>query len=376
MLRHRIPELAERSEQVGTLARLMSRAKTLVSLALLLTALGALIAGCGGGSEKDAKAELQRGFNSSITSANVTVDITAQINGVPQLQQPIRVKLGGPYQSNGKGKLPSLNWDVSVSGGGQTFSAGLISTGDKGYVNFQGTNYQVDPATMQQLSQAMAQRGASGKKSLKDFGIDPIAWVKDPSVEGDSDVSGVATKHISATIDVKKLFEDLNKVVAKAGGAVGQAAPQQLTPQIIDQIAKVVHDPKFDAYVGKADGKFRRLALDLQFDVPENDQATLRGLKGGSLSISVEFANVGKPQTITAPANAKPLSELTKQLGGLGGALGGATGGIGGSGGTGGTGGPTGSSGASDKYQKYAQCLNKADPSDSAAISRCAQLLK
>src|SRR4051812_17592095 len=86
------------------------------ALALALTALvAALLAGCGGGNEEDAKALLKRGFNESIPSANVTIDISAKVDGVPQLNQPVRVKLGGPYQSNGKGKLPSFNWDVTVS---------------------------------------------------------------------------------------------------------------------------------------------------------------------------------------------------------------------------------------------------------------------
>lgn len=345
-----------------------------------------MLTGCGGGGEKDAKALLKRAFSESIPSANVTIDFSAKVEGVPQLSQPIRLKLGGPYKSNGRGRLPSLNWDISVSGGGQTFSAGLISTGDRGFVNFQGTNYEVGQTTMAQLQQAASSGGTSGSRSLKQFGVDPLAWVRDASEEGDSNVAGVTTKHVSAGIDVGRLFTDLNKIVSKAGGAVGSVRPQQLTPQVIDSIKKVVHDPKFDAYVGKKDGKLRRLALSLRFDVPERSQATLRGLKGGTVTLSVEFAAVGEPQTIAAPAGARPISELTKQLGGLGGALG-ATGGIGGGGSTGATpggtpGGEPGASGGggqsptSAQFQRYAECLNKAKPSDTAALNRCSRLLK
>jgi hypothetical protein len=363
-----------------------------MALALLALVAG-LLAGCGGGSEEDAKALLKKGFNSSIPSANVTIDISAKVDGVPQLNQPIRVKLGGPYQSNGNAKLPSLNWDVSVSGGGQTFSAGLISTGDQGFVNFQGTNYQVDDSTMQQLQQAAASSGASGSKSLKQFGVDPLNWVTDASVEGDSDVAGVKTDHVTSGIDIEQLFQDLNKIVQKAGGAVGQAKPSQLTPEVIDQIKKVVKDPKLDVYVGKDDGKIRRFALSLDFEVPKDSQAQARGIKGGNFTLSVEFANVGEKQTIQAPANAKPISELGKQLQGLGGALG-ATGGIGGTssggssssgggtlpggtpGGEPGTEGGSGKSPSSEQFQKYAQCLNNAKPSDTAALQKCSELLK
>jgi hypothetical protein len=359
----------------------------LLSIAVLLAALiGVAVAGCGGGSEKDAKALLKRAFSESIPSANVTIDISAKIDGVPQLSQPVRLKLGGPYKSNGRGTLPSLNWDVSVSGGGQTFSAGAISTGDRAFVNFQGTNYEVSQSTMAQLKQAAASGGTGGSRSLKQFGIDPLSWIKDASQEGDADVAGVKTKHVSSGIDVGKLFTDLNKVVSKAGGAVGSARPQQLTPQVIDSIKKVVHDPHFDVYVGKDDDKIRRASLSLQFEVPQKDQASARGVKGGNVTLSVEFAGVGEPQTIAAPANAKPISDLTKQLQGLGGALG-ATGGIGGSGGGGSTPGGTpggqpgtpgggGKSPTSAQFQRYAQCLNKAKPSDTAALNRCSRLLK
>jgi hypothetical protein len=290
----------------------------LLTLAVLATALAALVAaGCGGGGEKDAKSLLKRAFSESIPSANVTIDLSAKVDGVPQLSEPIRLKLGGPFKSNGPRTLPSLNWDISVSGGGQTFSAGLISTGDRGFVNFQGTNYEVGQSTMAQLRQAAASGGTSGSRSLKQFGIDPLTWVKDASEEGDSNVAGVTTTHVASGIDVGKLFNDLNKVVSKAGGAVGSVRPQQLNEQTIDSIRKVVHDPKFDAYVGKKDGKLRRLALSLRFDVPPEAQASARGVKGGTVTLSIEFAGVGDPQTIAAPAGAKPISELSKQLKGL-----------------------------------------------------------
>jgi hypothetical protein len=128
--------------------------------------------------------------------------------------------------------------------------------------------------------------------------------------------------------------------------------------------------------------------------VPDDQQAQARGIKGGNLTVSVEFAGVGEPQTIQAPANAKPISDLAKQLQGLGGALG-ATGGIGGdtSGDTGGSssdgnlpgGTPGGEPGAeggsgrspsSEQFQEYAQCLNNAKPSDTAALQKCSDLLK
>jgi hypothetical protein len=341
-----------------------------------------MAAGCGGGNDKDAQALLRRGFAAPINSANVTVDISAQVNGVPALSKPIRVKLAGPYQTNGPKKLPSLNWDLSLSGGGQTFSAGFITTGDNAFVNFQGTNYDVGAQAVAKLNQQLAQRNPTGRTSLKQFGIDPIDWVTNASDEGESTVAGVTTKHVSAGLDVSRLFNDLNKSITQARGAVpGAAPPAKLTQAQIDQIKNVVHDPKFDVYVGKADGKIRRVSLNLDFEVPKSSQSSTRGISGGNVSVSVEFAAVGEPQHIAAPTGAKPISQLTQQLGGLGGltgALGGAGAGgpTGGTGGTGGSGGAGGTAPNSAQFKSYSDCLNKAKPSDVAAIQHCAALLK
>jgi hypothetical protein len=116
-------------------------------LSLLLVALASVAAlalsACGGGDNGgsgDAKALLKDAFQTPIKSANVSLDVSAKIDGVAQLSQPISVKLTGPYESQGQQKVPKLDWNVNVSGGGQTFSGGLISTGDNAFVNFQGTN--------------------------------------------------------------------------------------------------------------------------------------------------------------------------------------------------------------------------------------------
>ena len=164
-------------------------------------------------------------------------------------------------------------------------------------------------------------------------------WIVDASEEGDEDVAGVETTHVSGKLDVTKVLEDLNTVVqqaAKLGGSVGQQAPPELTDEQKDQIEDVVDDPAFDAYVGKDDGKLHRLSADLEFDVPEDSRDQVGGLEGGRVSFSIEFANIGSAEPIEAPEDARPIDELTQQLQGLlGGALGAPQTGGGGTGGAG-----------------------------------------
>ena len=298
------------------------RSALLISLAIA-TAL--LWAGCGG---DDPSETLNKAFSKPIQSARVTLNAEAKVNGSGQLSQPVKFTLTGPYQSNGDKKIPSFKWDLSLGGGGQTLQAGITSTGDNAFVTFQGSDYEVGAQEIARVNQQIAQGGnQQGDRSLKDFGVDPSKWVTDAEDKGDEEVAGVETTHISAGLDVKALFRDLNKTIDKAGAAAGNAAgtsaPQKLTDQQIDQIAQIVKDPKFDVYVGKDDDIVRRIAVALTFQVPQGAQQQAGGASAGNLTFSIEFADVGEKQTITAPANPKPITQLQKDVQALRGALGG-----------------------------------------------------
>ena len=334
-----------------------------------VAAIALAVAGCGGSSSKAAKDILRRGFATSIGSANISIDITGKLDGIPQLSQPVRIRLAGPYSSNGSAKIPSLAWDVSIAGGGQTFSTAILSTGDRAFVNFQGTNYEVAPATVASLNRRWAAR-RSGGRTFGALGLHPLDWVGNASKQGESQIAGVTTTHVSAALDVGKMLSDLNRLSGTVGGLT---RTPRLTAHDIDVAKKVVQNPRFDVYVGKADNKVRRIAVSVQFKVPSGSQARLGGLKGGTLQLSVQLASVGQPQRIVAPKSARPISQLRQQLlgrlgSGLGGGLGGALGGNGGSPGAGGA--------SNQRLQRYSRCLEKAKPSDTAALQRCSALLK
>ena len=359
---------------------MLTRLRRLGPAILLLIAALALSA-CGGKSEDEVKETLDSAFSTPIKSADVALDIEVKLDGVEQLKDPIAVKLTGPYKTNGDEKLPSFDWDLSLKGGGQTFSAGAVSTGDNAWVNFQGQAYEVGEELVKQANDQIKKSNASGQRSLGDFGIDPRAWLQDPSDEGEEDVAGVKTTHISSKVDVGKLLDDINKALTQAGSQLGGQAgsPPQLTDQQKKQIQDVVKDPEFDVYVGKDDNIVRRLSARLEFEVPEKNRQQLNGLEGGSLSFEIEFSNVGSAKTIQAPANAKPIAELGQALQGLGlGGLGGVGSGSsgGGSGSSGGSGGSGGGNADAEKFEEYTKCLERANPSDTAAIQDCAKILE
>lgn len=343
------------------------------AITLSVLALVALLAGCGGGggSSQDAKATIKKAFSTSIKSADVNLQFSAKIDGVASLQQPVQLKLSGPFQSNGKGKLPLLNLQAAVSGGGQSFSGGFISTGDNAFVSFQGSNYEVGRAQVAKINQQLGTQ--TQNKTLKDFGIDPVNWVTNAQTKGDESVNGANTTHVQAGLDIAKMLTDLNKVVAQAGGAMGTTSAKQITPQQIDQIKQVVKNPKFDVYVSKDDNTLRRINVSVDFTIPANQKSQFQGATGGNISFSLDLSKVGEQKTITAPPNPKPISQLQGSLGGLGGTSGSGSGGSSGSGGASTT---PGSSPSAAQFNKYSKCIEKANPSDPAAVQKCAALLK
>ncbi|MEA2497434.1 MAG: hypothetical protein QOJ29_5345 [Thermoleophilaceae bacterium] len=353
--------------------------RTRGSLAVVVFALlGALLAACGSGGSGNVKDTLDKGFSTPIKSARIDLEITIKLDGIKQLNGPIKLSVQGPYESGGSKTIPKADWDIAASAAGQNFSAGFISTGDNAWVGFQGQNYEVGKSAVAQINTQIAKAaGSNKKKGLSQFGVDARNWLTDAKDQGTEKVAGVDTNHVSAALDVGKFLDDLNKIIQKAGGSTGTSTPS-LTASQKKQIQDVVKNPRFDVYVGKSDNVIRRLSADISFQVPSDKQAQVGGLKSGTVSFSIEFADVGKPQTISAPANAKPISELTSQLGGLGSLLGGgSSGSSGASGSSGSSGSSSGSSGPSaDALQKYSQCLQKADPSKPAELQKCADLLK
>jgi hypothetical protein len=291
--------------------------------ALLLPALlvASLFGACGEDDSGSVTELLDKAFETPIGSADLTLDIAIELDGIDELQDPIEIALTGPYDSREKGQIPSLDWDITVGAQNQSFNANLTSTGDRAFVGFQGTDYEVDPATVEALNrQLAASEEEEGGQDLADFGINARDWVTDAEEEGDEEVAGVETTHVSGKLDVTRVLDDLNKVVEEAGqlgGDIGETAPPALTEEQKEQIEDVVRDPSFDAYVGTDDDALHRLSADIDFEVPEESREALGGLEGGRISFSIEFANIGAAQPVTAPDNPRPIAELTQQLEGL-----------------------------------------------------------
>jgi len=348
-------------------------------LACLLFATLAL-ASCGGGDEtENVQDVLDKAFSSSIKSADLKLDASIQLKGSPALDKPVRISATGPFRTN-EGKLPSVDVDLKIGsdGGGQTVTTGFLSTGDRAFVKFQDIYYEQPKSEVAKANRALAEN-KNQRGSLRALGLDPRSWLKEAKDEGDEDIAGVKTRHVSGKLDVEAVMRNLNTFVRKSGaalgGATGQAPPKSLSEADIRKVGEVVRDPTFHVYVGKEDDIIRRVAGKIEFDVPEESRQSLGGIQSGSIEFEIEFAKVNGDQVIEAPANPRPLSALTESLGGtpgLDGVVGGATGGSL-------PAEPQSSDGTTpeaEDFKEYADCLDKARPEDTEALQTCAELLQ
>ena len=371
----------EPASQGFPLRRLATAVLLLVTGASCALALGA----CSDEREEiDAEGLLDRAFRQPIRSADVNIDAEIAVDGLRGFERPVRIEASGPYAGSGRG-LPKLDIDLNIGaqGAGQTVQSGVLSTGDRAFVKFGGEFYEQPAADVERASREL-RRGRRGRGgALRDFGLDPRRWVVDARDEGSAKVGGVDTQHVSGKLDTRSLFRDLNRLVARSAGAVGGRdpdVPDPLSSQDIDRLAEIVRSPSFDVYVGKDDDVVRRISAGLQVKVPEADRAQVGGIEAGSLRFSVELTDVNGDQEVTAPARSRPIADLTKQLGGLGalGAQASPPDAGGGSGRPEADGSSTTGEDAPEleALRRYSDCLDRAGPSDTKALSRCRELLR
>lgn len=261
-----------------------------------------MLPGCGTDGTQTAGA-LERAFDKTVDSAQVSLDLEARVRGVAELEDPMRLRASGPYVNNGPGELPSLNWKIDADGRGMGFSARAISSGDNAWLEVLGTPYEIGEEPLAELERSHARRSGGGDV-LEALGVDPADWFVDPSDEGGEDVAGVPTTHVSARLDVERFLTDMDRVAERM-----QPGADRITPAQRQALVQAVKEPAVDVWVGD-DDIVRRLEAEVDFDVPEDQRAKADGLESGTISFKLELADVGRRQVIREPKDARPIEEL------------------------------------------------------------------
>jgi hypothetical protein len=337
-----------------------------VAFSLLFCALALVFSACGSSDESvDTLLAKTFGSNKSVKSGRVNAQVDANVQGVNGLNG-LRLRLNGPFESNGAGKLPKFDFTLGISASGQSFSAGGVSTGDKGWLRLNNQAYAVPADLFKRFQDAYAsstkQSGKNSKNTptLAGLGVNPRSWLRNAHKVGTEDLNGTKVVHITAGLDVQHLLADVNRLLAKAGSAAQTKQVSKLTPAQQKEIQDAVRSASVDVFTGKDDDLLRR--LDVRIGLQKSGQ-----VQGGQLRFQLQLDAVNQGQTITAPKGAKPLSDLISSL----------QGGAGTSGGSGSatpsTPAPSTPAPSSGSSSKYLQCVQQAG-SDIAKMQACASL--
>lgn len=301
-------------------ARSLNRfARATVAL-LALLAISCTIAACGG-SRGSATTLLNETFDAheQIQSGKIDLDLTLSGTGSASLRKPVALKLSGPFEEAGPRRLPRFDLDVHIETGGRTLTAGAISDDGALYVTLEGTAFSVPKVAVHALEKSFAEasKGPSGSSTFSALGIEPRRWLTHPVVAGEPTIGGVKTTKIEGGLDLKALLHDTSKLSGEAG-STGLSGAAGLSPQLITGLGEAVRSAKVAVYTGNSDHLLRRLTVDAQIAPKGEARVALGGLKTATLRLDLSLEDLGTHQTIVAPKQARPLSQLLEVLEGTG----------------------------------------------------------
>ena len=380
----------------------MNRTRTLLAICAFALPLPVAIAGCGeddASSDVDPQTVLDETFNNdeTVSSGDLSLSVSGSAEG--EMGGSFEASLSGPFQGDPENQhaIPQLDWTGSVSGEGSgqsvSFEGALVVTEDNAFLEYGGNAYEVGTETFNQFKQlsesAAAQQTetAEGQSFSELFKqscetqleaqggdtaaceIDFQAWLGDLTNEGEEDVEGESTVHVSGSLDVETMLDDLIAL----GTAVPQAGASVPSEEEIQQFTDAISDASFDLYSGAEDRILRGLDFNLALDPSAIPEAEAAGVESIDANFTLRLAEVNEEQEIEAPEDAQPLEDLLSQFGIDPSALG-ALGALGG----GGLGGlpappPAGSGGGGGASSAYLECIAKAQTPDE--ITACANEL-
>jgi hypothetical protein len=376
----------------------LSRFRIFVLFAAL-AALATAFAACGSSdsSSEDPQKVIDNATLEGVESGNLDVSLGVKAEG--DEGGDINVALSGPFQSEGKENLPELDMTAKASGTAKgkdiDFEGGLTLLSDRAYVNYKGTEYEVDPTTFgfvksgfeqaQQQGDSEANAGDVTACQEAASGLKVASFVDGLTNEGSADVDGTSTTKVSGDLNTAGAVDAIIKLTENSACSAQLEAAGPLPLGELEkakgELTSAVKVAHVDVYVGD-DNIIRKVAAELTIEPKGTSNEKVE------LEFELSLSGVNEEQEIKAPSGAKPLEGLFQQLNinpielleagsgggaGIGGLLEGVMGDSSSSGGGSSSGG-SGGSGGSSGQQAYYHCLKGAEtPAD---LQNCASLLQ
>jgi hypothetical protein len=376
----------------------LSRFRTLALLAALV-AMTTAFAACGGGSD-DPQQVIEDATLEGVESGNVDISLGVKSEG--EDGGDVDVSISGSFQSKDTEDLPELAIAASATGTSEgediDFEGGLTLLSDRAFVNYEGTDYEVDPTTFGLVKQSFEQAQNQGEEgNAADVtacqeaaeGIEVGDFVDNLTSEDGADVDGTSTTKVSGDLNAEGAVDAIIELAKDpACSAQLEAAgplPIDELEEAKDEVTSAIRKAHVEIYVGE-DDIVRRVAAELTIEPKDTKGEKVE------LDFDLTLSGVNEEQEISSPASGKPLQQLFLKLGvnpielletlssgeGLGDLLeslteeglpGGFPSGGSGSGGSGGSGGEAGGG-----RQAYLECLKEARTS--ADLQQCASMIQ
>jgi hypothetical protein len=305
----------------------LSRKRTFALLALF-AALAAVLSACGGGGGGGGGADPQKVIEQATFEGveSGTVDLNLNVKAEGDHGGNLKVDLTGPFQSTGKKSLPELALELKANGDADgekvDFEGGLTVLGDRAYVAYNGTNYEVDPTTFgfiksgfEEAEQQGAKESAGGEatacqKAATSMNLEE--FVDNLENEGGEEVEGVKTTKLSGDLEPKSAVDAIIRLMeTPACSSELEAAGPFPLKELKDQAGEItgaIKSAHAEIYVGEDDHIVRKVVADLNVEPNHSNESA-------ELEFELTLGQVNEPQTIKAPANAEPLEKLFGQLG-------------------------------------------------------------
>ncbi|HEX5979801.1 MAG TPA: hypothetical protein VFY52_01815 [Thermoleophilaceae bacterium] len=219
-----------------------------------------------------------------------------------------RLELSGAFELGAANDVPEFEIDFAIAADGNRAQGGFVSLGDEAFFTRGDTGWRVPDEAWTPLVEAVAS-GAGAQPQNFVLPFDPQAWIRDVESEGTETLDGVETTHISASVDVERVFEDVAGLARRNGAPLPSAR----------DAARTVERAEFDVWVGNEDRVIRRLSADVAFAPPPELRAP-NDSERTQISFDLELTGVNQPQEIEAPANVRqgmPGGELGRLAEGI-----------------------------------------------------------
>lgn len=302
----------------------MNRARSLFVFIVLIAFAAALTAcGSSGGSD-DPQSVVDEATLQGVDSGKIDLAVKADVQG--KKGGDLNISLSGPFQSEEEAETPDLDLAFSVNGTVDNEKidrdGGFTLIGNKAFIGYEETEYEVDPTTFNFVKSLVKQQGGKGnsgdvsacQEAAGDFELKN--FVENLKDEGSAEVGGTETTKISADLNGSGVVEAFSELVEDpaCSAQLKSAGPLPSTAELEDAKGTIKDSLKsahVELYVGD-DHIVRRVTAKATIEPPEDSKASAKRV---DLDIDLTLTGVNEEQTISAPDQTKPLSDLFVKLG-------------------------------------------------------------